>query len=81
MVEVDDEHHIVSKTTYSCHRWHPNNETEEVVDECVETFVNENLPRKMSDGLEFVVEEQLWKHQGKTHGVTIIVDGQYKSEE
>jgi len=43
LVYVNNENHIIAETAESVHGWHGNDETEEVVDDCVEKFVEKRV--------------------------------------
>lgn len=53
----------------SVHRWHPDDECEEVVDDRVETTVAQEPPREMRHALKLVVDVQLRCHQDEPERV------------
>ncbi len=56
----------VSEASESIERWHFDDEGEQIVDEGVQSLIRQHPPRKMRNGLEFVVDEQLWSHHDET---------------
>ena len=56
----------ISKTTYSVESRHFDDKCKYIINEGVEGFVCHHPPRKMSNGLHFVVNEQLRSHHNET---------------
>ena len=54
--------HTISETADAVQCRHLDDESKQVVDECVEGLVAEHAPRQMGHRLEFVVDEQLGGH-------------------
>ena len=75
LVQVDDKDNIVSEATYSVHGRHLNDETKQVVNNCVQKSIGEGSCRHMLNTLQFVVDVQLGCHLNKSKDI----DTAYKS--
>lgn len=65
LIKVDEEDNVVSKAADASHGRHSNDEREEIVNERVETLVDQNTPRKVSHALHLVVQKELRRHEHK----------------
>ena len=54
---------------------HCDDESENVIDECVEGFVHECAPGKSGDRFELVIDEKLRTHEQKSEGVDAVDEG------
>jgi hypothetical protein len=45
LVEIDKEYHVVAEAAYACQSGHSNYERKQVVDESIQTLVNQDSPR------------------------------------
>jgi len=54
--------YTVSEASNSVKHWHLDDECKQIINECVEGLVSQHAPRQVSNGLQLVVDEQLWRH-------------------
>lgn len=57
LVHVNDEHNIISETTYPMKHGHRNNERKQIINERIRRLINKCTPRKMRNSLELIINE------------------------
>ena len=75
LVEVYEEDEVITETRETVHGWHLDDESEQVIYESVERFVDENSPREVSHTLELVVDEELRSHENESKSVNGSSEG------
>merc|ERR1719215_1749766 len=63
LIQVDQEHDVVSETTESMHGRHPDDHRKQVVNKCADGPVDELPPRQIRNRLVFVIDKNLRRHQ------------------
>lgn len=69
LVQVNNKNEVISEAAQSVHRWHRDDEAEQVVNYRIKEFVHKGFGRQMVDGLEFIVDVQLRRHLNKTEQI------------
>jgi len=57
LIKIDKEDDIVSEATDSCHGRHSDDEREQIINECIQTLVDQHSPRKVRNRFELVIQE------------------------
>jgi len=52
----------ISEAANSVQHWHLDDECKQIIDESVECLVSQHAPWQVSNRLQLVVDEQLWRH-------------------
>lgn len=74
MINVNHKYEIVSEATQSVHRWHRNNEREQIIDNSIQKPIEQCFLGHVLDRLEFVIDVKLWSHLDETE----YVDGAHQ---
>ena len=69
LIQEYEENDVISKAGESVHRWHFDDEREQVIDDGSQELVRHLAPGKVGDGLELVVDVELGNHHDEPKGV------------